>query len=71
MTLAPARRFIRPLPDEDWAAIAARALPDENPEQATSQLQSWNFHVFMRPAGANGNTILPSDILFIEPPLPQ
>jgi len=36
-------------------------------------LQSWNFHVFMRPAAPAdspraGNPILPSDIIFLEPP---
>jgi len=36
-------------------------------------LQSWNLHVFMRAAGGVGrmrgdNPILPSDVIFIEPP---
>ncbi|MGI9328500.1 MAG: hypothetical protein ACR2PZ_25010 [Pseudomonadales bacterium] len=70
MELAPARKFVRPEPGEDWAALAARALPEVDSDEAVGQLQSWNFHVFMRPAAANGNTILPSDVVFIEPPQP-
>jgi hypothetical protein len=36
-------------------------------------LQSWNLHVFMRPAAPegssrHGNPILPSDVIFVEPP---
>jgi len=42
-------------------------------EQAVAQLQSWNLHVFMRPAApgavpGTGNPILPSDVIFLEPP---
>lgn len=68
--LAPKRQFIRPQPNDDWQDIAQRALPDVNSEEAVSQLQSWNFHVFMRPAGANGSPILPSDVIFVEAPRP-
>ncbi len=68
--LAPKRQFIRPQPGDDWQDIALRALPEVNPEEAVSQLQSWNFHVFMRPAGANGSPILPSDVIFVEAPRP-
>ena len=39
-------------------------------EEAVGQLQSWNFHVFMRPVGAAGHSILPSDIIFVEAPKP-
>jgi len=68
-----ARRFIRPLPSDDWESIAARELSDQPLEEASNQLQSWNFHVFMRitpqnASGAAGNPILPSDIIFLEPP---
>ena len=36
-------------------------------------MQSWNMHVFMRPAAApgsprEGNPILASDVIFLEPP---
>ena len=71
MALAAKRNFVRPLAGDDWADIAARALPGADAGQAVEQLQSWNFHVFMRPAGANGSPILPSDIIFVEPPKAQ
>ncbi len=71
MTIAPARKFIRPLADDNWATIASRALPQEDADAAASMLQSWNLHVFMRPTGANGSSILPSDIVFVEPPKPD
>ena len=70
----PARRSIFPQDGDDWASIAARELPDTATEEAVNMLQSWNLHVFMRPAAAagsarQGNPILPSDIIFVEPPL--
>lgn len=71
--VSQARRFIRPLPDDNWESIAARELSDQPIEEASGVLQSWNFHVFMRPAAPTdspraGNPILPSDIIFLEPP---
>ena len=73
MTLSQQRRAIHPRADDDWQTIASRELTEVPVEQAVSQLQSWNLHVFMRPAAAAGsprenNPILPSDIIFIEPP---
>jgi len=65
-----ARKFVRPQENDDWPAIAARALPETDREEAVAQLQSWNFHVFMRPIGASGTPILPSDIIFVEAPKP-
>jgi hypothetical protein len=43
-------------------------------EELIGQLQSWNLHVFMRPPAEPGsphekNPILPSDVIFLEPPL--
>lgn len=71
---APARRSMFPQDGDDWTSIAARELPGTATEEAVSLLQSWNLHVFMRPAAAagsagQGNPILPSDIIFVEPPL--
>jgi len=73
MTLSVQRRFVHPQEGDDWTAIAARELPDVSPEEAVSRLQSWNLHVFMRPAAPAGsprenNPILPSDVIFLEPP---
>jgi hypothetical protein len=67
------RRSIFPQADDTWESIAARELPDMDPDTAASQLQSWNMHVFMRPAAMagsprQGNPILPSDVIFLEPP---
>lgn len=58
---------------DTWESIATRELKDTDTEQAVSMLQSWNLHVFMRPAAPEGskregNPILPSDIIFLEPP---
>lgn len=69
--LPAARKFVRPAANEDWSALAARALPQTDAEEAVAQLQSWNFHVFMRPAGPAGHPILPSDIIFIEAPIAE
>ena len=71
--LPPARKYTRPLPEDTWDSIALRELSQLPAEDASGVLQSWNFHVFMRPAPPEdspraGNPILPSDIIFLEPP---
>ncbi len=68
------RQSIHPAPGDTWATIAEAHLPDEDSERAISQLQSWNLHIFARriaqkPDGSPANPILPSDIVFLEPPL--
>lgn len=73
--LSPVRRSILPREGDNWHAIAARELKDTNTDEAVGLLQSWNLHVFMRPAAPEGsaragNPILPSDVIFVEPPLP-
>lgn len=72
-TLSPVRRSIHPRADDTWQTIAARELPDLAEAEAVQLLQSLNLHVFMRPAAPagsprQGNPILPSDVIFIEPP---
>ena len=72
-TLSETRRSIFPEGQDTWESIAQRELPDMGSEDAISVLQSWNLHVFMRPAAAKdstraGNPILPSDIIFTAPP---
>jgi len=69
--LNPIRRSIFPSEGDTWEKIAQRELGGD--ESAVSQLQSWNLHVFMRPAAPEGspragNPILPSDVIFLEPP---
>jgi hypothetical protein len=73
-SLSDVRKSILPAAGDTWASIARRELPDLDEKQAVSGLQSWNLHVFMRapaPEGSSrqGNPILPSDVIFIEPPL--
>ncbi len=73
-TLSPRRRSIHPQADDTWQSIAQREMPKQPTEAAIAQLQSWNLHVFARrviddATGEMGNPILPSDILFLEPPL--
>jgi len=72
--LKPVRRSILPQPEDTWQSIAKRELSEKPAEDGVSALQSWNLHVFMRaPAPADspraGNPILPSDVIFVEPPL--
>jgi hypothetical protein len=73
-TMSRQRRSIHPGADDTWASIAARELPEVPVEAAEKLLQSCNLHVFMRRAPAadsprRGNPILPSDVIFLEPPL--
>jgi hypothetical protein len=52
--------------------VARRELPGTPEVEAVAQLQSWNLHVFMRAAtriNGQANPILPSDVIFVEPPL--
>ena len=65
---------MHPLTDDTRETIALREMPGTPSEEAVAQLQSWNLHVFARrviddSTGQMGNPILPSDLLFLEPPL--
>jgi N-acyl-D-aspartate/D-glutamate deacylase len=62
----PLRAWTYPIPGEDWAAIAARTLPNLPTEQAIAHLQSWNLYLAYRPAPAE---VTPTDVLFTEPPV--
>ncbi len=71
--LSTQRKSTLPQPEDTWESIAARELPELDLTEATSALQSWNLHVFMRPAAPEGspragNPILPSDVIFLEAP---
>lgn len=68
--LSPVRRSVLPQSGDAWADIAARELPEFPEDEAVSKLQSWNLHVFMRAArtGDGSRPILPSDVIFVEPP---
>ncbi len=70
------RKSTFPNPDDTWETLAARELPDLDAAEAVSSLQSWNLHVFARPRPPEGspragNQILPSDVIFLQPPLAQ
>ncbi|MFT4721388.1 MAG: hypothetical protein ACI9SB_002565 [Candidatus Azotimanducaceae bacterium] len=66
------RRSLFPQEADTWTCIAERELGDAGDDNVVL-LQSWNMHVFARaaaPAGSPraGNPILPSDVIFLEPP---
>jgi hypothetical protein len=74
--LSTQRRSIHPQGGDTWQTIAARELADLPEAEAVALLQSVNLHAFMRPAAPagsprEGNPILPSDVIFLEPPLAQ
>ncbi len=63
--LTEQRRFVTPEPDEDWPALAERALPGEPSAEAIEKLRGWNLHLFVRnPPGV----LLGSDVIFVEAP---
>jgi hypothetical protein len=66
-TLTRQRRFVTPSPDETLEALAARALPDQQLEDALDLIRGWNLHIFAmrKPRGL----LLGSDVVFVEPPL--
>lgn len=64
-----ARRYVFPQAGDDLAAVAARELPDV--EAAEQQLLSWNLHLAARAGLGRSVGLLPSDIVFTEPPPPQ
>ena len=71
--LSTMRESILPKGGDTWQSIAARCLSGTPEAEAVSKLQSWNVQVLMRASGAAGtirgtNPILPSDVIFIEPP---
>ena len=58
-----ARQFVYPQEGDTIAAIAAREFAGV--EGAEQQLMSWNLHL----AARRSIGVLPSDIVFTEPPL--
>ncbi len=61
-----ARRYVFPQEGDDLAVIAAREL--QGTEGAEQQLLSWNLHLAARLGSSSGIGLLPSDIVFTEPP---
>ena len=62
-----ARQYVFPQEGDDLATIADRELPDV--EGAEQQLLSWNLHLAARAGLGRSGGLLPSDVVFIEPPL--
>lgn len=64
-----ARRYVFPQVGDDFATIAAREL--RGVEDGERQLLSWNLHLAARAGLGRAVGLLPSDIVFTEPPPPQ
>lgn len=62
------RDFTVPEAGDDLATIAARVLPEV--DDAEQQLLSWNLHLAIRAGLGRSVGLLPSDIVFTEPPAP-
>ena len=62
------RRFVTPEPGDDLDSVAGRELPDT--DDAAQQLLSWNLHLAARAGLGRSVGLLPSDIVFLEPPVP-
>jgi hypothetical protein len=60
------RQYVFPQEGDDLATIAGRELPDV--EGAEQQLLSWNLHLAARAGLGRNGGLLPSDVVFIEPP---
>ena len=64
-SLPPLRKWVHPEPGDSWESIAQRVLPDSDTTTAVENLQSWNLHITF---GIPMNVLLPTHILFTEPP---
>lgn len=65
MSLSRQRAFVTPEPDETFAQLIARVMPDADADSTLEKLKSWNLHIFLRrPSGL----LLGSDVVFVEPP---
>lgn len=62
----PTRSYVLPNDGDDLAAIAASELPGV--DGAEQQLLSWNLHLAARAGLGRSVGLLPSDIVFTEPP---
>lgn len=63
------RRFVHPKPGDDLASIATRELHDA--PDALDQLLAWNLHLAARAGLGRAGGVLPSDVVFLEPPAPR
>lgn len=60
------RTYVFPRVGDDLATIAERELPGV--EGAAQQLLSWNLHLAARAGLGRAVGLLPSDVVFTEPP---
>ena len=71
----PHRRFLHPNPGETLRAVAARAIGSANgaiSDEAFDEVLSWNIHLsndLFSALGPKEVALLPSEIIYIEPPL--
>jgi hypothetical protein len=63
------RQYVFPQFGDDFAAIAARELVGV--EDGEQQILSWNLHLAARAGLGRAVGLLPSDIVFTEPPRPR
>ena len=61
-----ARQYTFPQAGDDLATIAARELAGV--DGAEQQLLSWNLHLAARAGLGRSGGLLPSDVVFTEPP---
>ncbi len=64
----PIRRFFMPEVSESWESLAERASTVAATSIDVGTLQSWNLHLSMRPPSI---ILTPTDIVFVDPPLPE
>jgi hypothetical protein len=64
-----ARAYVFPDDGDDLATLAARVRPDL--ADGATQLLSWNLHLAARLGGNSAVGLLPSDVVFVEPPAPR
>jgi hypothetical protein len=68
------RAFVFPEPGDRLSTVAARQFPGD--DLAPKRLLSWNLHLVTRrslsaePVATNDPDLLPTDIVYVEPPLP-
>lgn len=65
---APVRRYVLPLPGEDWQGLLARLAAAGQAGLALDALLAWNPHLAYRPPS---NPLTPLDIVFLEGPRPD
>ena len=66
--MAARRRFAFPVPGDTLADVAHRHLAGE--PDAGEQIASWNLHLAVRRERTGDDRLLPTDIVYLEPPLP-